>query len=357
MGWPATEYPAGSGDLRRTSALAHGRRGRQPGLEHGRRGDEVLSGRFAQREHPERRRIKQNGRLDADSNYGTTSVDISAPGGNILSTLPDGGYGFGSGTSMAAPHVAGVAALALSVMDSTPTPTELRARILATGVPLAATAGKTATGRLVNAWHAIDTVGPVAAPIDRHGINVGSIVGSTLSTTMTWPAATDELSGVKSYLIKRSLNGGAWTTLISSTTARSYKRAMSFGTPTRFLLYARDGAGNVGNGAAGPPVTASLLQDGRRCEYSGRWSTVSVSSASNGKLHRSSTGGAAVTFATSARAIAIVGRRGPLNGRAKVYVDGVYRSTINLRASSSLSKVVVFNTSWTTTASHSVKVV
>ena len=62
-------------------------------------------------------------------------------------------------------------------------------------------------------------------------------------------------------------------------------------------------------------------------------------------------------FTTSARAIAIVGRRGPLNGRAKVYVDGVYRSTINLRASSSLSKVVVFNTSWTTTATHSVKVV
>ena len=306
--------------------------------------------------------IEQNGRLDAFSNYGTTSVDISAPGGNILSTLPDGA---GYGPAGVERHLDGGAARrrrrgagAQRHGQHARRRPQLRARILATGVPLAATAGKTATGRLVNAWRAIDTVGPVAAPIDRHGINVGSIVGSTLSTTMTWPAATDELSGVKSYLIKRSLNGGAWTTLISSTTARSYKRAMSFGTPTRFLLYARDGAGNVGNGAAGPPVTASLLQDGTAiAKYSGRWSTVSLSSASNGKLHRSSTGGAAVTFATSARAIAIVGRRGPLNGRAKVYVDGVYRSTINLRASSSLSKVVVFNTSWTTTASHSVKVV
>ena len=313
--------------------------------------------------------VDQLGRLASFSNYGTTSVDLAAPGTNILSSIPaqpaspgqppcNPCWAWIAGTSMAAPHVSGVAALALSVMGGTPTAVELRGRVLGTGVSLAPTVGKTVTGRLVNAWRAVDVVGPVASPINRHGINVGSIVGSTISTTMTWPAATDELSGVKSYLIKRSLNGGAWTTLISSTTARSYKRSMSFGTPTRFQLFARDGAGNVGNGAAGPPVTASLLQDGTAiARYSGSWSSVNVSSASNGKLHRSSSGGAAVVFTTSARAIAVVGRRGPLNGKAKVYVDGVYRSTINLRASSSLSKVVVFNTSWATTASHSVKVV
>jgi subtilisin family serine protease len=301
--------------------------------------------------------IKQNGQLDPDSNYGATSVDISAPGGNILSTLP-GGYGFGNGTSMATPHVAGVAALALSVMDGTPTPTELRARILATGQPLAATAGKTATGRLVNALLAVDVVGPVSTPINRHGINVGSIVGSTVSTTMTWPAATDAGSGVKSYIIKRSLNGAAFTTLISGVTAQSYKRTMPFGTPTRFQLFARDRADNLGNGATGAPVTATLLQDGTAiAKYTGSWSTVNLSSASNGRLHRSSRHGATVEFKTSARAIAVVGRRGSLNGRAKVYVDGVYRSTINLRKSSSQYKVVVFNTSWTSTATHSVKLV
>ena len=133
---------------------------------------------------------------------------------------------------------------------------------------------------------------------------------------------------------------------------------MAFGTPTRFQLYARDGAGNLGPGATGPTVTAAMLQDGTSiAKYSGKWSSVLLSSASNGKLHRSSTGGAAVVFTTSARAIAIVGRRGPLNGRAKVYVDGVYRTTIDLRKSSSQYKVVVFNASWTSTATHSVKLV
>jgi subtilisin family serine protease len=51
------------------------------------------------------------------SNFGST-VDVAAPGENIFSTLPGGGHGFDSGTSMAAPHVAGLAALIWSVDSS-----------------------------------------------------------------------------------------------------------------------------------------------------------------------------------------------------------------------------------------------
>jgi len=45
------------------------------------------------------------------SNFGLNKIDVAAPGSGILSTLPGGGYGTMSGTSMASPHVTGVAAL------------------------------------------------------------------------------------------------------------------------------------------------------------------------------------------------------------------------------------------------------
>jgi subtilisin family serine protease len=64
------------------------------------------------------------------SNYGTDKISVAAPGDAVYSTVPGGGYGSKSGTSMASPHVTGVAALLKSVNPAA-TPAQLR-QLLAT---------------------------------------------------------------------------------------------------------------------------------------------------------------------------------------------------------------------------------
>lgn len=87
------------------------------------------------------------------SNYGKTKVDIAAPGVEIYSTVP-GGYDSYSGTSMATPHVSGVAALLLAD-NSALTYQELKQRLFSSARPLRTLQGKVATGGLLDAHFAL----------------------------------------------------------------------------------------------------------------------------------------------------------------------------------------------------------
>jgi subtilisin family serine protease len=107
------------------------------------------------------------------SSYGTTSIDVAAPGGamssqtdprGILSTLPNNTYGFYQGTSMAAPYVTGLAAL-LKAAKPSATATEIRKAIL-DGVDKVPALGRfVATGGRINARKSIDLLLGNSTPV------------------------------------------------------------------------------------------------------------------------------------------------------------------------------------------------
>jgi subtilisin family serine protease len=104
----------------------------------------------------------QNDGLSSFSNYGD-GVNIAAPGRDVLSTVPNNGYQSYSGTSMATPHVAGLAAL---IWSKNPSLTYLQVKdaILTTGDAVPTLVGKVDTGTRINAKKALDKVSGTPSP-------------------------------------------------------------------------------------------------------------------------------------------------------------------------------------------------
>ena len=84
------------------------------------------------------------------SNWGMDSVDIAAPGSSIVSTIAGGGYKKYSGTSMATPHVAGVAGLVYS-WDKDLSVKKVKEMILDNAIPEESLADKVLSGGILNA--------------------------------------------------------------------------------------------------------------------------------------------------------------------------------------------------------------
>ena len=99
----------------------------------------------------------ENDNLASFSNYGVNTVQVAAPGVNILNTYYGGGYAYLSGTSMATPHVTGLVALLKSYKPNL-TLADIKNAILNSVDNLTTLQGFVATGGRINLYKAVQYV-------------------------------------------------------------------------------------------------------------------------------------------------------------------------------------------------------
>lgn len=202
------------------------------------------------------------------SPWGEIKPELAAPGVNIVSSFPGGGYRSADGTSMAAPHVAGVAALLLQA-DPTLTPDRLEALLLETAEPLGATMPNQATGwGLVNAYAAgmrVTDSGEIVGLVRR--ADGGGIANATVTATARAGGPPITVAGNASGAFSLALRPGRYDLVaqafsFAATTVPSVAVTPGARIPITFTLQPLPtGAifGRVTDQATGAPLAATII--------------------------------------------------------------------------------------------------
>ncbi len=186
------------------------------------------------------------------SNYGAKSVDLAAPGVSILSTLPANTYGGYSGTSMATPHVSGVAAL-LKSKDPAADDAALKERILKAADAKSNLSAKTLTGGRLNAAQAVGVKSAELA-FAASPLTVDHGAGTLLSGRLTSSGAP--LTGKQVVLEQRPVGASSFSAVTDGTRTTDADGNFSLAgvVPQKHTDYRARFAGDA---ASGLPASAS----------------------------------------------------------------------------------------------------
>ena len=204
----------------------------------------------------------------------------------------------------------------------------------------------------------VDGIAPTVATPTSRLYAVTTATSSTTRVRTSWGGS--DPSGIKSYALQRQVDGGAWSNVsLSSATATSIVQSLTFGHAYRYRVRATDKQGNVSAWRYGPVQRPMLTQQTSTAFTwsAGYWSTARSSSYLGGSGRYTLHGGSWASFRATGSSFAWVSYRAPNRGKAAVYVDGVLAATVNLYASSYQSRRTVWAISFSTTGTHTIKVV
>jgi len=136
---------------------------------------------------------------------------------------------------------------------------------------------------------------------------------------------------------------------------------------TRVMTAYRDGLGTevtmaaakAPKAAKSAPIASTLRRYGETngtISYAGPWKSASFSRYAGGAVKYATAAGATATFRFTGTKVVWFGPVGPTRGQARIRIDGVYVTTVSLRASSFTAHKAVFSKSWPTTATHTLAI-
>jgi hypothetical protein len=189
-----------------------------------------------------------------------------------------------------------------------------------------------------------DRTAPTMGP-PRLSIKSPATLGAEVLLRSSW-AAEDIGSGIQRYRVQERIGTSAWQgAALSSPTSTTRSILLPLEKSVGVRVRAVDRASNVSAWAEMPLVKASGFSEATSlATYSGSWRTGSAASAWRGRFRYSTSAGATVSFRFGGQAVGLVATGGPNRGRARIYLDGVYLKTIDLRSATTRYRQVVFST-------------
>ena len=127
----------------------------------------------------------------------------------------------------------------------------------------------------------------------------------------------------------------------------------------QFSARAKDATGVWGGWTNGPAFQLGEYQENASATnpaYTGTWTRSAYTSASDGYVTSSSTAGASAKFTFTGNSVGWAATKSTSRGQAKVYVDGVLQTTVDLYTTTPTTKVVVYNRSWATSGTHTIEI-